>query len=378
MVVAILTADCHVQRRAWLKRPELHGDAYYSFRQVVDLALRHRVPIIAAGDLIDRRINDQHPIAFLREQLGRLAEAGLRIYHVQGQHEWQEYPWLDSICPEAAVWLPPRGLLEIGPFQVYGIDWTPASQLPEKLAQVPDETDVLVLHQVYSSFSPSPAAELRPEQLPDVRLALIGDTHVTGMLTEVNGNGNQVVTVSPGSLAMQAIDEPGNKYVFLLNDDGSLEKVKLRTRAVLRQQAIRDVPSMMTFLQKLDRVLDELQERNRDLPEELRMPILHIAYDASLPDVRERLLQVTDGKVHLFEKDLSEKAEAEAANAAAQRQELLSAGLFGCLEKLHASKGYPPEVLEYAQELLRNPSMTVIGAWRRRIVDAEQNAAVEE
>lgn len=364
---AILTADCHLQRRAWAKRPTLQGDAYFSFEQIVDLAVSQQADIIAAGDVIDRRINEQQPIAFLRRQLARLQEAGVHLYHIQGQHEWQEFPWLDSICPEVAKWLPPLGLCEIAGIKVYGVDWTPAAYLPDKLASVPADTQLLVLHQVYAELSPALSAELVSSQLPDVPLLLIGDTHVHHVGEARNAAGNTTTYFSPGSIAMQSIDEDAKKYVFVLSSSGEVETVRLSTRPVLRQSPIRDIAALNKFVSGVGAVLDATAKRAERLPPDLRLPILEVPYDPAVPSARERILRVVGDRAHLFEKDI-ELAETLEAPPSVERKAVLEAGLLGCLQELCRAREYSDDVLAYARELLENPSSDVVASWRQRFL----------
>ena len=96
--IALLTADLHLQSRAWADRRRVQGDAYWAFRQIVALARRYDVPIIAAGDVLDAKRHDTSTPSDLQELFSALG-SDVYFYYVQGDHDRLDKPWLSVLLP---------------------------------------------------------------------------------------------------------------------------------------------------------------------------------------------------------------------------------------------------------------------------------------
>lgn len=370
--IAIVTADTHLQDRAWASRLSLRGDAYFSFEQIVAMAIDEGLPIIAAGDLIDKQINEQEPIEFIRQQMDKLQEDKIAFRFVQGQHERQPRPWfMVHPWPE---WLQPFLPLTMGGHRVEGFDWHPMNELPGLLSSVREDTEILIMHQV-SELSPSPVPELVFGMIPSqIKLLIVGDYHVAVEHVAVNAGGHEMVVLSPGSTCMQAIDEDPAKCVYRLYDDLSWDIVELKTRIVMR------APLILTS-EALDAFVTEVGERNQkawndaisqSYPEDLRKPILIVPYNPDIPDVWKRIERAVDGKAHLFgdetvlvTRELEEKKEA--------RKKVAEGGLVGCLS-LVCDEKMEPKVFAYVRSLLEaeNPATVIRDARKEYELDVRR------
>ena len=59
-----------------------------ALERLVELALEHRVDfVLIAGDLYDGDWRDYNTGLFLRRTLGRLSEAGIRVFIIAGNHD---------------------------------------------------------------------------------------------------------------------------------------------------------------------------------------------------------------------------------------------------------------------------------------------------
>ncbi len=76
----------------------MQGDAYWAFRQIVALARRYDVPIIAAGDVLDAKRHDTSTPSDLQELFGELG-SDVDFYYVQGDHDRLDKPWLSVLLP---------------------------------------------------------------------------------------------------------------------------------------------------------------------------------------------------------------------------------------------------------------------------------------
>ncbi|MHB1035027.1 MAG: hypothetical protein ACYC35_21375 [Pirellulales bacterium] len=149
--IALITADTHLREKTWVARHGLTGDAYHSFRQLGELADDFGgIPIIAAGDLIDRHRNESNVVAFLAGQMQELEKREITFGYIQGQHELQyPTPWLSAIH-DYPVWLdtvqqPSAGLFLDAETLVTSLDWRPGEQVAEALEQIPEACKILVV-----------------------------------------------------------------------------------------------------------------------------------------------------------------------------------------------------------------------------------------
>jgi hypothetical protein len=347
--IAVLTSDLHIDEHAWADRPDLRGDSQDAFAQIVDYAVANRLPIIAAGDLIDKKRNDAAPIGFLRRQLDSLQEAGVPFFYVQGQHELQPSPWLSEIHPWP-TWLSERSYggdplwYELGDldFPVYGIDWTPRDRVAAELAKVPEGTKLLVMHQVMGDLMGSICTpEMNADMLPDVPLLLVGDYHQHVQLLRTNAAGRVTTILSPGSTNMREISEPARKMFYVLYDDLSFESVQLLTRRFIYKE-INLPEDLENFVETIGAELENSISRDlaTGLPRHLARPFLRVGYDPSVPDVyRRATTAVGDELAHLFFRELPQRqfddqAEETAEEVQAFREAFETQGLVGLLPRV--------------------------------------------
>lgn len=294
---AIWTADAHVDDFVWNNRP-IQGDSYFAFSQLVDLAIRYEADLIGAGDMLDRKYNGSGPIVFLARELRRLEDHGRKLYYIQGQHERQFRPWLE-IGLDAVVHV--HGTeFQVGNTKYWGLDYQSGLRLPEYLDRVPRGVDVLVCHQVWQEFIPVGNPQGSLVQVPHVKKILTGDYHVSCVRTLAAEDGRLISVYSPGSTCMQSINEPPVKSCFGVDSDGNVYTLPLRSRPVLPPVQITTDDELATVLESLPRWLSQAVGRDPTLPEQLRMPLWHVAYRTDVPDVEASLASATDGKVHVF------------------------------------------------------------------------------
>ena len=138
--IFVFTADSHLQRCQWVKRPTLAGDAYHAFASTLEWAAEQNVPVVHGGDLFDVKKPDSEAVTFFQLQLDRF---GLRFYFVQGDHDFSTPPWA-SLAPLATPLH--KQCRNIGGLNVCGLDFAPRGAIQADLADVPAATDVLVTH----------------------------------------------------------------------------------------------------------------------------------------------------------------------------------------------------------------------------------------
>ena len=298
-LLAIVFADAHVADRIWAHRP-ITGDAFYSVEQILDLAQGYRCPwVIGCGDLLDSRTNRSSPIQFWNRMLDRFEQAGVRFGFLQGNHEYDDPPWLSH---RHATHLHERSLT-IGGIRFYGLDFLPSGRLQEALDAIQPGTQVLLAHQAWAEMCrPGSAWQGQFADIPVVSMMFTGDLHEHRRV-DTRGKDRQPLTVySPGSTVMTSIDNDPHKFVYLLYDDLSVESQPLKTRPVLESSQIVHPEDLDAFLEEIpDRLRSAAEAAARDgLPEALQKPILRVHYSWQLEDACARIQAATKGLCWLF------------------------------------------------------------------------------
>lgn len=297
------TADVHIpaNNRAWLNRP-IEGDALFSLQQIISLSRQYNAEAIAAaGDVIDKALVPSPALdVTFRELDWLLREPNKLFLYNRGQHEGGS----DYVGLHAATRHLHRCSLQLPcGLTVYGIDYQPAGKLQQELVQVPAGTDILLLHQVWENLMGSVALpQGRWEQIINTELVLTGDFHEYVDEVVVCEDGHELRVISPGSTCLQAINEPPDKYVVLIYDDLSVEKIRLRTRQFHDYGLLFSEEAVGHFFDTLEGVLKRLQAAGQAdcLPPELLTPILRIRYAWGLERVPQRISRAVAGRAHLF------------------------------------------------------------------------------
>jgi DNA repair exonuclease SbcCD nuclease subunit len=305
-----VSSDCHLQGYTWAKHPELRGDSYYSFQQIVDFSVGNDLSLILPGDVINVKRPDPRTVGFLMDQITRMGNANLPIYFIQGQHEMnRDRPWLNAHDLPVHIH---RQSIEIGDRQFYGLDYVPADQLQLELDEIPVGTEVLIAHQVWREHM----GEKMPSEgsfadIPYVQQVITGDFHAHKVTHFCGSHKQELTVVSPGSTYMLTLDEDPRKYFFVLYDDLSVESIPLRTRPYYKTR-IGSNESLEKFIaaQPLVQTSKRVKDPYADLPEHIRIPIWHVEYYDNVSDVAKRLEQVAADKAHLFLRPIRAKDDA--------------------------------------------------------------------
>lgn len=381
----IATSDCHLDRNTWANRLDIAGDSQIAFEQICQHALLSvhdtREPntvLIAAGDLLDKQRNLAEPVGTLRRELDKLEEADVPVLYVQGQHEAQPVPWLSEIH-RWPIWLDKycrdNGPYRIGQHESYeegylviwGIDWTPRELLPARLAEIPSDVNVLVMHQVCEAWMGDVCTpEFSFDDIPPhVRLLIIGDYHKH--LIE-NGPRPDCTILSPGSTSMREISEESIKSFFQLNfvsdvNEPTIESITLRTRSCLEQEILME-EQLDTFVANIPFQLAHTLEMNKydGVNERLLKPLLRVHYRVDLPGAYARIKAAVGDKAHLFfDEILPPRDEASPGEIAAEvHKEISELGLVGCLPRV-VSPEDDPEAFNMCERLLNseNPAQSL-------------------
>lgn len=331
--IALVTGDWHVRKfdRVWYRRDALYGDTKWGIKQVVRVASERDVPcLLLLGDLFEQKLQQSDALEIMRLAMDTFEQRGQRVYYVQGQHERSNPPVLSAMhswpkhIHNERVRLGYQGQ---GP-EILGLDYQSPMDVEEALKGV--DCDILATHQVWRDYLGQNYGDAWFHWASRPQYILTGDFHKT--LWEQRG---QQWVMSPGSLCMQKIDEPPDKYVFILNDDMTAEQVRIPTRGYFEAR--------LHSQDDLDRFLDTWDQHparmpKADVPPELAMNIIRVWYRADIPDARQRLEARVQLDAHLFMKIVPVEDSQMTADTAQRVDAVLNHGLAGCIRTFYGEK----------------------------------------
>lgn len=355
--------DTHLHPHAWSSMPQVKGDAYNAFDDIITYAVVNKASaVVLPGDVFDT-----HPpaetVAFYLMQVERLKIARIPLYTIQGQHGRTRSgtPWtqidpyvinLDSASADTAV----------GGIGIYGLDNCGPEELKEHLSHVPSGVKILFLHQMCRGFVPEMDGswDLDPVWVPPtVELVVMGDLHKPleiHLPREEHGGSTRFVYT--GSGAMMSIDETPDKS-FLVIDEKTLQyrRVPLKTRP-FKKFELRPNKDMAVLQAQLDNALVEVATL---APETLCV----VNFDPHLPNVEEAF-RAKAPKVHfMFRPVMLDVAAIEIRDVKAS-----NVSLIGCLDKV-VNRETDAWLHSFMLQLLpaRDPKGTILEA-RKGVVHA--------
>lgn len=326
----VFCADLHLEDGAWSSRPGIYGDAYYSFEQIVDYCIEHKLPLVLGGDVLEKKSNSARPIAKLFEGLSRMRSATVQVpvYYIQGNHEYdRNAPWLSA--HDWPIYMH-EASFDINGVKVCGFDWLPRGDIQEAFKRVPQDTDILITHQVWKDFMGNLGrTDCELTDVYRVTTVLNGDFHVTKTVTSANAQGKTVTMLSPGSTCMQDMSESPDKFFFVIGripTTGEIvfTPIQLKTRKFLNY-TVKDQDTLDALCagQLVKDINDQLDDT---LPANINKPLIRIKFDKQLPDAYLRLITAVGDFAHIACEAISEKySTAKTATRDSAKNDLLSA-----------------------------------------------------
>lgn len=312
----VFTADLHLEDGAWSTRPGIYGDAYYSFNQIIDYCINHGLQLILGGDVLEKKSNAARPIAQLCNGLSRMQAANLDVNYIQGNHEYdRNAPWLSVHKWSRHIH---KQTVTINGARVYGLDWLPRGEIQAAFKEVPEDTDILIVHQVWKDFMGNVGrTECDLFDVHHVRTVLAGDFHVTKTVAAANAQGQPIQMLSPGSICMQDCGEDPSKFFFVIYGDGNgnfeFRPVPLKTRRFLdyrvEDQVLLDNLCAEWLVRDIDAARSEATQFG--YPPEIMKPIVRMKFDKRLPDAYIRLVTAVGDSAHVFCEALTNKYDAD-------------------------------------------------------------------
>lgn len=295
--IASIISDVHTSSTdsAW-KASDIKGDARWAIQQFVDLSIKKKVLVaIALGDLLDKSSNKAMAVQPWVQAVEQLRANRITFMFIQGNHDFDNPPWLSALCPHAVHMHKRRE--DVGGFRFYGLDFQPATQLSEELSLVPPGTDFLLCHQgweEFMGFEGSYQGSLK--DVKKVKTVLTGDYHKSQSMTIGN-----LRVHSLGATSMQEVSDPEEHFVGLLTGDGKISRHKLASRRVIRTPILsfleESVSSLTLLRKKIIAATREAEAAN--MPEELCKPLVIVEYQ-NIQGMEERTRAVIKDTAHLI------------------------------------------------------------------------------
>jgi hypothetical protein len=313
--IALFFADAHLDICAWANRPQLAGDSMRAFQYICDYAISSGVrAVFGAGDLIDVKKPAPEVVQFTRDRMNELEHAGIPFYFIQGQHEYSpDVPWFNAIH-SWPMWLNQKSTFignDESTFKVYGIDWRPGDKLQAAFDQVPRDTDILVMHQVWEDFmGEKRGCEGSFAQVPYATNLFTGDFHVTSNRNARGATGQPLKVISPGSTNLRKVDEMPDKFFYVMFADGSFKAIQIPSRAKYELNLVTE-KHVMDFPATFKNLTDKIRAHNMHykLPVEQCRAICRVTYLDSLEDVYNTIVKTAGDSVELFLKPVQPAAE---------------------------------------------------------------------
>lgn len=317
----VFAADTHLAMNAWKSLPDVKGDSYRAFEQIIEFCVQNKAEaLILGGDIFDASPGPDDVECFLRG-VRKLRQAGICVWAIQGQHgRSRTIPWT-SIDPEV-YWLDksdPR-LLKGGGV-VTGFDNMPGEELRKYLAALDPSVNIVILHQACRGSVPDVADrwDFDPDWVPPcVKLVLMGDIHEPWMTRrEVKCNGLQHATefYYSGSICMQSLNETSQKSFLVVDNGFNVTRAGLKTRSfeMLTILAESELAKVVAHAEKLE-------------PETL----VHVRFDPRVEKVEE-MFRAANERVHYAFRPISIIS---VGNTDIDLSKLDQVSLEGCLGKM--------------------------------------------
>lgn len=290
----VFASDTHLEEYSYIDLPEMYGDTFIAFQQIIDLAIEQNMSVVLGGDNVECN-RQNYPtavtIAFVAKQLKRLEDAGLFLYFVNGQHDRaiRNVSWLSAINPVVARPLHMTSTM-IGDLEVIGINSMFSHEL-DAMAKIAEEYVrgnhplVLIAHQRWKEFLKFDGAEdgsLR--KLPKIfDYVITGDMHKASVWRQLGPKKNIVRTViSPGSTVRRSSSEPDKHFIYTMAADRTFKPKQLKERPVLRL-AVKDVHDVDAIADAYPIYRRQIEDAARHLPAEIARPLVLISGSPTIP-----------------------------------------------------------------------------------------------
>lgn len=276
------------------------ADINHALEHVVNTAIKAEVDLVVfPGDIFDTTHPPLDVALFVRDQMAKLRQHGIKVFAIDGNHDLCSNNWLHlcNMSGDAAVETLSAGfkmhnmVLTKGKdyLTIVGFDYMRRSQIVDALANMAKDgkrADVLVMHQgVFEAAPHIQACELTSNQISTsavtagVKYVALGHYHDFKLFEH-----EKVMFCYPGSIEKMASNEADGKKVVEVHFD----KGKITT-------LLHAIPgrAFECFAVKEE---DDIQKFKTAMNGYKNSPFIYVRYVSTIPDVAARLEAAIDGR----------------------------------------------------------------------------------
>lgn len=329
----------------------------------VEFCVQHRLPLIMAGDTFDTKTPSSFDVDWLGRTLEPMFAAGLDVFAIQGQHDFQTPPWTQTATLRRVKHVNRKLFTPVPGLVCMGFDAMKAQAAEACITEIPPECNCVIMHQLCRQVFDKPGSwDFDVTTLPpNVLTALIGDYHVDTDVLIPRDGAPDVHLVYPGSGHICSITEPWQKYLTVVTVVGSglveLEKIPMPSRRFFRVilKSREDLDKAVQWAELVDCT-------QKDLPPELQTGVVHVIYPQGLMDVESRMRAALADKAILWPELYGSVAALESREQEPPTSEVK---LEECLARFVTPGS---DVFEFTREILETmaPGM-VFESWRRKM-----------
>lgn len=354
-LILAFVSDLHLSPRVYRSIPEMTGDSYAAWKEVVQILCHKKPPaVVLGGDIFDTT-PDPTSLNEFAAGVQELNKADIEVYAIQGQHgrDWIR-PWT-SVCQGNV-----QDLNKDGDSLFAGFDNCPQEEVRENLARFKvDPPPILCLHQmcrrIVGEFPGHQMWDLDPEWVPSgVKLVLMGDYHIPEEYIKANSDGSSTRFIYNGSTVSKSVSEPDDKSMLFVYEDYSVERVHLtRRRKTVRLHLDRPITP------------EELQPTLDGIKSEPAGTLFYIKYDMRIDSLEGKARAAGPDKFFLFKPNLC-------IDTIVKDDDMpKDVSLGGCLDQV-CSRAEDPEFFDFMITMLKDDQpLTALSMYRDRVMKGE-------
>lgn len=289
MAKIALISDVHLGTRQYGLK-ERYEDFQTSFRKFgkAVVARGDIGAVVIGGDLFDSPRPDAESVFNAKSVVEEIKESGIEVFGIDGNHDLAGDFWLKvigatNLLPYEATDIADTGVTASGIQYKSGRDFV---EEIENMVSAGVKTDILVAHFALAEMNGGGSADTGVQELSPlldklgVKCVLMGHVHIPDCR-----KWNGVLYVNPGSTELKAINEPKEKYYFVVDTEKwEAEPEPLETRKV-DEVEITNEEELVSFQMELER---DARDRSEiiNCP---RKPFYQVIVDDSIEDAFKRL-----------------------------------------------------------------------------------------
>lgn len=249
-----VVSDIHACKRQYHSE-ERYNDflaAFVNFGK--DVSSRKDIDaVVIGGDLFDSPKPDAHSVLVVSGVISDIQESGKTVFGIEGNHDMSGGEWMDVIGAQPLSDMVPFHFKGV---KIVGLNYRSGSDFIDAMRQMVDsgvKADILVAHFALAEMNGGGSADTGVQELSPfldkigVKCVMMGHVHIPDCR-----KWNGVTFVNPGSTEMVAINEPKEKFYFVVDTDTwDAEPVRIETRK-MEEVEITNEEELVSFQMELE------------------------------------------------------------------------------------------------------------------------------